>query len=55
MSDAGKSQRQEKFTSCVSCDVRLIVATSAFGLAVDVPDIKSVIIYGFSADGLVYM
>ena len=52
MSDAGKYQKQEKFTSC---DVLVIVATSAFGLVVDVPDIKSVIIYGCPADGLVYM
>ena len=52
MSDAEKSQKQEKFTSC---DVLVIVATNAFGLAVHVPDIKSVIIYGCPADGLVYL
>ena len=52
LSDAGKSQSRQKFTSC---DVLVIVATSAFGLSVDFPDITSVTIYGCPADGLVYM
>ena len=51
MSEAGKSANQERFKQGHMC---VMIATSAFGLGVDVSDITSVILYGCPLDGLMY-
>ena len=51
MSDDGKARNQHAFKFG---QMRVIIATSAFGLGVNVPDISSVLLYGCPADGLMY-
>ena len=51
MSDDGKARNQHAFKFV---QTRVVIATSAFGLGVDVPDISSVLLYGCPADALTY-
>ena len=51
MTEAGKSANQERLKQGHMC---VMIATSAFGLGVDVSDITSVILYGCPLDGLMY-
>jgi superfamily II DNA helicase RecQ len=49
-------QRRESLKSTmIKCEeIRIMIASSAFGLEVDVPDVTFVMSYGCPADGLMY-
>ena len=51
MSDEGKAYNARKF---LLGDIRIMVATTAFGMGIDVPDIRLVLLYECPREGIMY-